>query len=81
MSRSSVKIWTWETGQQMDCNTKSTAKSVKENLTNADITKDEDPDLDKSEKNSMDRSWGFEKCSVKQLFKVYHCIALFNFKL
>ena len=50
MSRSSVKIQTWETGQQIDCNTKSTAKSVKESLTNAEITKDEDTDLDKGAK-------------------------------
>ena len=66
----------------MDCNTKSTAKSVKENLTNEEVTQDEDPHLDtESEKNWLDRSWGFEKCLVKQLVKVYHWIALFNFKL
>ena len=35
----------------MDCNTKSTAKLVKENLTNAEITKDEDTDLKKRVKN------------------------------
>ena len=53
---------------------------MKENLTNAGITKDEDTDLDKSAKK-FDHSWGFEKCLVKQLFKVYHCIALFDFEL
>ena len=36
----------------MDCDTKSTAKLVKENLTNAEITKDEDTDLDKSAKKN-----------------------------
>ena len=54
---------------------------MKENLTNEEITKDEDPDLDNSEKNSMDRSWDIEKCLVKQLFKVYYSIAFFDFEL
>ena len=35
----------------MDCDTKSTAKLVKENLTNAEITKDEDGFGQESKKN------------------------------